>query len=167
MAGGDGGQVLVDPTDFHYVYGTYFGISPYRITDGGNSFFVNQGITRGINLGDRSTFYVPWVMNQLDPNQLFLGTFRLYRADNAKAPAAGDVTWKAISPDLTSGCTGIAPNGARGCFLSAIGLGGGQAVYTGSEDGFVYLSTDAQVNSNPTWTRLDSKRKTLPNRPVT
>ena len=55
VASGDGGQVLVDPTNANYVYGTYFGVSPYRWTDQGNSpavgtsFFTNQSITRGIN----------------------------------------------------------------------------------------------------------------------
>ena len=41
---GDGGQVLVDPTDWHYVYGTYFGISPYRDDPacGGGCFFSNS-----------------------------------------------------------------------------------------------------------------------------
>ena len=110
---GDGGQVLVDPTDFNFVYGNYFGISPYRNTDGGASFFANSFITGGINLADRSEFYVPEVMNQGNPNQLFLGTYRLYRTDNAKADEASAVHWDAISPDLTSGCTGGAPNGAR------------------------------------------------------
>ncbi len=41
-------------------------------------------------------------MNQGNPNQLFLGTYRLYRTDNAEAPAAGDVHWKPISGDLTT-----------------------------------------------------------------
>jgi uncharacterized repeat protein (TIGR01451 family) len=174
---GDGGQVLVDPTidpasdtcppgfaPSCFVYGTYFGVSPYRMSDGGASFFNNQGITHGIDTSDRSDFYIPFVMNKANTNQLFLGTYRLYRTNNARAEKAGDVTWKAISPDLTSGCTGIAPNGARNCTISAIGVGGGQAVYTGSLDGFVYISTDAQANDNPTWTRID---KTLPRRPVT
>ncbi|MDT5409319.1 MAG: hypothetical protein QOG14_1539, partial [Mycobacterium sp.] len=154
MASGDGGQVLVDPTDSHYIYGTYFGISPYRITDSGDNFFTNQFIENGINLSDRSEFYTPFAMNQLNPNQLFLGTYRLYRTDNAKAGSAGAVRWTAISPDLTSGCAGTAPNGARNCTLSAIGVGGGTAVYTGSLDGYVYVSTDAQVNNNSTWTRV-------------
>jgi uncharacterized repeat protein (TIGR01451 family) len=174
VAGGDGGQVLVDPTvdscgslgPSCYVYGTFFGISPYRFTDGGG-FFTAQSITGGINLSDRSTFYIPIAMNRLQPDQLFLGTYRLYRTDNARAAQAGDVEWKPISPDLTSGCTGPAPNGARGCFISAIGVGGGSAVYTGSEDGYVYVSTDAQVSPNPTWRRLDRQRRVLPNRPVT
>jgi uncharacterized repeat protein (TIGR01451 family) len=170
VASGDGGQVLVDPTveacvlaPACHVYGTYFGISPYRYTDGGN-FFTNQYIRTGINLSDRSDFYIPFVMNPENPNQLYLGTYRLYRTDNAKATSAGDVKWNAISGDLTTGCTGTAPNGARNCTISAIGVGGGRAVYTGSLDGLVYVSTDAQVNDNPTWTQSD--RGELPKRPV-
>ena len=172
LAGGDGGQVLVDPTDFSYVYGTYFGISPYRMTDGGAGFFTNQFITNGINPSDRSEFYTPFVLNQNNVNQLFLGTYRLYRTDNAKAASVGDVKWNAISPDLTTGCTGTSPNGARNCTISAIGVGGGTAVYTGSLDGLVYFSADAQVNNNPTWTRVGvhsngvGDKHTLPGRPV-
>jgi uncharacterized repeat protein (TIGR01451 family) len=175
VASGDGGQVLVDPTTDTctpvtapscFVYGTYFGVSPYRYTDGGAAFFSNAFIESGINTADRSDFYLPWVMNQLNTNQLFLGTYRLYRTDNARASSPGAVQWQAISPDLTTGCTGIAPNGARNCTISAIGVGGGEAVYTGSLDGQVYVSTDAQASDDPTWTQLDPKGKVLPNRPV-
>jgi photosystem II stability/assembly factor-like uncharacterized protein len=164
LASGDGGQVQVDPTDAHYVYGTYYGISPYRFTDGGTAFFTNKSIVNGIDLTDRSDFYTPLQLNKENPNQLYLGTYRLYRTDNAKALSAGDVAWKAISPDLTTGCTGTAPNGARNCSISAIGTGGGTAVYTGALDGTVYFSPDAQVSDNPTWTRITYKN--LPNRPV-
>ncbi|TME35548.1 MAG: DUF11 domain-containing protein [Chloroflexi bacterium] len=164
VASGDGGQVLVDPTDANFVYGTYFGISPYRYTNGGAAFFSNQYIRTGLNLNDRSEFYVPWVMNQLNPNQLFLGTYRLYRTDNAKAPSAPAVTWKTISPDLTTGCTGTAPNGARTCALSAIGVGGGQAVYVGTLDGLLWISPNGVSAANPTWERLDQGG--LPKRPV-
>src|SRR6185503_10270693 len=178
VASGDGGQVLVDPTfdpasgtcpagfaPSCFVYGTFFGVSPYRISDGGAGFLTRQGITGGINTGDRSDFYIPFVLNKENPNQLFLGTYRLYRTDNAKVADPGQVKWQSISPDLTSGCPDTAPNGARNCTISAIGVGGGQAVYTGSLDGYLYISTDAQVNNNPTWTRLDNGK--LPKRPVT
>jgi uncharacterized repeat protein (TIGR01451 family) len=154
ISSGDGGQVLIDPTDWHYVYGTFPGVTPYRITDGAENPFTFQLITNGLNTKDRSDFDIPFVMNQLNTSQLFAGTFRVYRTDNSKALTAGAVKWNVISPDLTGGCTGVAPNGARTCALSAIGVGGGTAVYTGSLDGFVYMSTDAQVNNNPTWTRL-------------
>ncbi|MGE5155934.1 MAG: hypothetical protein ACM3JP_00370, partial [Betaproteobacteria bacterium] len=161
---GDGGQVLVDPTDANFVYGNYFGISPYRNTDGGN-FFTNAFIRNGIDLTDRSEFYVPEVMNQGNPNQLFLGTYRLYRTDNAKAPTASDVHWDAISPDLTSGCTGGAANGARGCVLSAIGVSsGGDGVYVGTLEGWAWFSPDGVSSATPTWIRIG--QKVFPNRPV-
>jgi len=161
VASGDGGQVQVDLTDSNdcgfgacFVYGTYFGTSLYRISDGGAGFFTNATITRGINLSDRSDFYIPVALNQLSTNQLFTATYRLYRTDNAKAASAGDVIFKAISPDLTSGCPGAAPNGARACVISAIGIGGGNGVYTGSEDGYVFVSPNAMTSDNPTWTRV-------------
>jgi uncharacterized repeat protein (TIGR01451 family) len=160
VASGDGGQVAIDPTadtcalgPSCFVYGTYFGVSPYRYTDGGN-FFTNASITRGITLTDRSDFYIPLVLNKDNPDKLFLGTYRLYRTDNARADSAGDVQWNAVSPDLTSGCTGGAPNGARNCTISAIGVGGGSGVYTGALDGNVYVSPDAQVSMTPAWTHV-------------
>ena len=63
---------------------------------------------------------------------------RLYRTDNARTPEASNVLWKPISGDLTLGCLGPAPNGGRTCTLSAIGIGGGDAIYTGAEDGSVW-----------------------------
>lgn len=165
VASGDGGQVLVDPTDASFVYGTYFGITPYRFTDGGLFFFSNQYIRNGINLNDRAEFYIPWTMTPANPNQLFLGTYRVYRTDNAKVPAAGDVHWTPISGDLTSGCAGPASNGGRGCYVSAIGVGGGEAAYAGTEEGWVQLSKNAQTADHPTWARVGIGH--LPNRPVT
>ena len=180
MTSGDGGQVVVDQTDTAnecgfgacFVYGTFAGMTLYRISDGGAGFFTRTQILKGINTRDRSEFYPPVVLNQLNTNQLYTATFRLYRTDNAKTPSPGDVQFEAISPDLTSGCLGAAPNGARGCLVSAIGVGGGTAVYTGSDDGRVFFSPNAQASNNPTWIRVDdhsngvSDKHSLPNRPV-
>ena len=101
VGGGDGGQVVVDPTSESctlgpscYVYSTFFSppASAYRCTDGGN-FSTASYIRKGLDLTDRSDFYEPFVMNPLNPNQLFIGTYRLYRTDNARTPAASDVQW--------------------------------------------------------------------------
>lgn len=176
MSSGDGGQVIVDqtttnpiygPTTPAYVYGTYYGISPYRYDPSEQfSIFGNEYIDGGIDLSDRSEFYIPWVPNRGDTNQLFLGTYRLYRTDNAKAPSAGDVTWAPISGDLTTGCTGTAPNGARGCLISAIGVAdGGDAVWVGTDDARLWVSPNAVSSDDPTWTKAG--KGVLPNRPVT
>jgi uncharacterized repeat protein (TIGR01451 family) len=175
QASGDGGQVIVDQTTPNtlnpgvpaYVFGTYFGISPYRYDPSEtNTFFGNEAIDGGINLTDRAEFYLPWVQNRADTNQLFTGTYRLYRTDNAEAPSAGDVHWDPISPDLTTGCAGTAPNGARGCLISAIGLAdGGDGVYVGSDDGVVSVSPDAVTSDSPSWHKVGTN--SLPGRPVT
>ena len=178
VAGGDGGQVQVDQSDpgdcglgACFVYGTYDHMALYRYTDGGG-FGTNGFIMNGINRADRVDFYMPVVLNQLSTNQLLIGSYRVYRTDNAREPLAGDVQFKAISPDLTSGCAGTAPNGARACVISAIGVGGGSGVYTGSEDGLVYFSANGLSSDKPTWVRRDlhslgvDNKHSLPARPV-
>lgn len=162
---GDGGQVLVDPTDANFVYGNYYGISLYRATDGGSFFFNNYFIMNGIDQNDRSEFYVPVAMNQNNPNQLFYGTYRLYRTNNAKETDPSDVQWDTISGDLTSGCPGGAPNGARGCFISAIGISrGGGGVWVGSLDGYLHYARNGTTAASPTFTRVGAG--VLPNRPI-
>jgi uncharacterized repeat protein (TIGR01451 family) len=175
QAGGDGGQVIVDQTTTNplnpalpaYVFGTFFGISPYRYNPAEvGTFFGQETIDGGINKADRAEFYVPWVQNRSNPNQIFLGTYRLYRSNNAEAASAGDVHFDTISPDLTTGCPGTAPNGARGCLISALGLAqGGDGVYVGTDDGVVSVSPNAVTSNSPTWTRVG--QNSLPNRPVT
>ncbi len=74
--------------------------------------------------------------------------------------------WDAVSPDLTTGCTGTAPNGARGCFISAIGVAdGGDAVYTGSDDGKVFVNAHAVSAEDPT-PRLDRHHGEQPAEPA-
>jgi uncharacterized repeat protein (TIGR01451 family) len=169
VGGGDGGQVIVDPGNGNMIFGTHYDISPYRFDvspSGGLSFGGYTPITTGIDLSDRSEFYVPWVMNKGNTNQLFLGTQRLYRSDNAETANPADVRWTPISGDLSSGCTGTAPNGARGCFIGAIGVAdGGTGVYVGTDDGLVWTSPDAVTAATPQWKRVD--KGALPARPIT
>jgi uncharacterized repeat protein (TIGR01451 family) len=175
QASGDGGQVIVDQSTVNplnptgaaaYVFGTYFGISPYRYNPAEvGTIFGNEFIDGGIDLRDRADFYVPWVQNRGNVNQMFLGTYRLYRSDNVETPAAADVNFKPISHDLTTGCTGTAPNGARGCLISAIGVSdGGDGVYVGADDGTVSVSPNAVTSDTPTWRTVGAN---LPERPIT
>ena len=174
QSSGDGGNVIVDQTTPNpystsfpaYVFGTYYGISPFRFDPAHvNTIFGNEAIDGGIDQSDRAEFYVPWVQNRANPNQLFLGTYRLYRTDNAEAPTGGEVTWAPVSGDLTTGCTGAAPNGARGCLISAVGVAdGGDGVWVGTDDAVVSVSPDAVTSDSPSWSRVGAG--VFPNRPV-
>ena len=152
-AGGDGGQVLVDPNDPNYVYGTYYGISPYRFTNGMlGSLFANQSIANGIDTNDRSQFYIPMAMDPYETTRLYLGTYRVYRTDNR-----GDL-WQPISGDLTSGCF------SSNCTITAFGVtAGAAALYVGAYDGYIWVTPDATAAA-PVWTRVDNA--SLPPRPV-
>jgi uncharacterized repeat protein (TIGR01451 family) len=162
QASGDGGQVLVDPLNPQYVYGTYFGVSPYRFNDGMvPSFFSNVAIRRGIDTTERSEFYIPWIIDPAATNRLYLGTYHLYRTDNR-----GD-QWSSISTDLTGKCASSATSRTNySCTITAIGASsGGPAVYVGTGDGYLWLSTDAD-QATPTWTRLDAAAPNLPIRTI-
>jgi uncharacterized repeat protein (TIGR01451 family) len=167
--GGDGGQVLVDHNDTtgNMVFSEYYGISPYRYNS--INFGDISGIGAGINTSDRSEFYVPWLMNQSNGNQLFYGTYRVYRTDNAETASASDVRWKPISGDLTTGCTGAAPNGGRNCTITALGHSeGGSAAWVGTQEGRIWVAPDAGTSDTPHWTRVDTNGPggQLANRPV-
>ena len=53
----------------------------------------------GIDLSDRSDFYIPWTINKQNPNQLFLGTYRAYRTGNAKSGGERELEGDQRRPD--------------------------------------------------------------------
>ncbi len=143
-------------------------MSPYRYDDGAGlysgGFTSNEPILNGLH-NDRVEFYLPWIMDPGNPNRLYLGTYRVYRTDNAKATKSSDVHWDLISGDLTSGCTGSASNGGRGCTISALAAPAeSPALYAGTEEGWLWVSTNA-TSSSPSWNRIDITG-TTPMRPV-
>ena len=127
----------------------------YRFTDGGELLHATSSSRAGINLTDRSEFYVPFVMNQQNPNQLFVGSYRLYRTDDARRRRRD---WNADQrrPDDRAAPAPLRTARAT-CAISAIGVGGGTAVYAGTLDGLVWVSPDAQTADTPTWVQVNAQ----------
>ncbi len=173
MTSGDGGQVLVDPSQGSpnndcplgacFVYGTFFGVSPYRITDGGGVFFSRTADRERDQHGDRSEFYIPFTMNQNNPDQLFTGTYRLYRTDDARETA----TWHVMSGDLTTRLPRRRPRTAPAAATSRRSASAAASeVYVGTDDGLVWYSPDGQTSDTPTFVKVNRKPNGMPNRPV-
>ncbi len=119
-------------------------VGPFR-RDGatGGSFF---GKGSGIHLEDWALFIPPLVMDPVNPQVLYFGTYRLYRTvDNAES-------WTSVSGGF-AGFPGA---------VSAIAVAPGdpQTIYVGTSDGTVYVTT----NGAATWTWVNSG---LPSRYVT
>jgi photosystem II stability/assembly factor-like uncharacterized protein len=141
---GDGGQTAIDQTNPSTVYQEYVGLS-LRRSDSGGAFGTFSPATNGINTGDPSNFYVPYVMDPSNSSRLLLGSNHLYettdKANNWNAigvPGAGG--W---NPQGPVDAIAIAPTDPKTIYAAA---GGSFAI---SSD--IFVTTD----DGATWTKVD------------
>ncbi len=147
--GGDGFHTKVDYTNSNVIYAEsqFGGIG--RSTNGGQNFnYIGSGIDF-----TRTNWSTPYVLDILDPNILYLGTYKLHETTNR-----GN-NWTVISPDLTRG-----PNGRLGtitCVTSAVESDNvTRLIYVGTDDAKLSVST----NSGTNW---EDRTGTLPQRYIT
>ena len=134
--GGDGFYVLVDPTDNKYVYAEYQYGGLGRSTNGGNNF---TSATSGIAGSDRLNWNCPLVFDPNEPSTLYFGSNKLYKSTNRA------VSWIPISNDLTGG---PGPGNLAYHTLTTISVSpvNNKIIYTGSDDGSVYVTIDSGEN---------------------
>jgi photosystem II stability/assembly factor-like uncharacterized protein len=141
--GGDGMQVQIDNRDSNIVYtGFQFG-NYYRLNrDGGKPVYIQPKH----ELGDspyRFNWQTPILLSPHNQDILYLGGNKLMRSMDQ-----GD-NWTAISPDLTQGVKegNVAYGTITTISESSFQFG---LLYTGSDDGLVYISKDA----GGSWTKI-------------
>lgn len=147
--GGDGFQPLYDPNDINNVWAETQNGGLACSNDGGVNF--NSGDVN-IDFMDRRNWDMPIVMNNLNPDLLFTGTYKVYRNQTGINPY-----WDSISSDLTDGNI----FGARFHNISAIENSplNAQYVYAGTSDGNVWRT----LNGGTNWVNITSS---LPDRYV-
>jgi hypothetical protein len=156
VAGGDGGWTAIDPVNPNNVYGEYVYLNPYKSTDGGNTFsgYLRSGITEcDTSGGAQCPFIAPLVIDPSQPQNLYLGSYRVYQTNN------GMISWTAISGDLTQDL------GRSASTLStlAVAPSDSNTVFAGTNNGLVWVSTNV-LGATPTWTDITGN---LPVRVVT
>jgi photosystem II stability/assembly factor-like uncharacterized protein len=133
--GGDGFHTKVDYTNSNIIYAEsqWGGIG--RSTDGGLNF---SSIDNGIDF-TRTNWSTPYVLDILNPQILYFGTYKLHRTTNR-----GD-NWTVISPDLTRG-----PDGRLGtitCVSSAVESDNTtRVIYVGTDDAKLSVSANSGTN---------------------
>ncbi len=147
VACGDGGATAIDFAHPNVIYTGCITATLYKSTDDGVSF---NDATNGIVTGDRVAWVPPLAMDPENSQTLYFGTYRVYQTTNA----AG--SWTPISGDLTSG----------GGTLSTLAAAptDSNTVYSGSDDGRVYVTRNALSGSAAHWTNVTTSG--LPNRTV-
>jgi len=132
IRGADGFHAKVDYTNSNIIYAEsqWGGIA--RSTNGGQTF---NSIGNGIDF-TRTNWSTPYVLDILDPQILYLGTYKLHKTTNRGS------NWTVISPDLTRG-----PNGRLGtitCVTSAVESDNvTRVIYVGTDDAKLSVSTDS------------------------
>jgi len=151
LLGGDGFHVNVDPRNSDVIYAEFQFGNLRKSVNGGTIFFE---VLNGIDEDDRNNWNTPVILSPQNLDVLYYGTQRLYRTtDNAD-------NWTAISDDLTKGqhpsgsstfgtLTTIAPSHTDP-----------NVIYTGSDDGTLYVTRDGGLQ----WNNINTE---LPERYVT
>jgi photosystem II stability/assembly factor-like uncharacterized protein len=148
--GGDGFYCNVDYTNANVIYAEYqWGWLRKSTNLGYNWYYVMDGIDDY----DRRNWCTPVIMDPINHNTLYYGTYRLYKTTD------GGGWWNAISSDLTDG--GGGGSLTYGTITTiAVAPSNTQVVYVGTDDANVWVTTNGGAN----WTNISAG---LPDRWVT
>ena len=152
MNGGDGFVCQVDYTNSNIIYmESQFG-GLVKSIDGGAT---NMQFTTGFaEAGVRTNWCTPFIIDPIDPQTLYVGSYKLYTRN------AASTSWTAISGDLTRGV-----NGRLGT-ITAISA---EVSPTNSASRYIYVATDdaklsVSTDGGTTWT---DRTGSLPRRYMT
>jgi photosystem II stability/assembly factor-like uncharacterized protein len=128
--GGDGFYVIVAPTDPNIIYAeSQFGFLG-KSNNGGSSFGI---ALNGIDSDEPTNWSTPVVMDPNDSQVLYYGTHSIYRTID------GANSWVKISPQLTN-YSSLTRTGT--ITTIAVAPTNSEVIYTGSDDGLVWVSKD-------------------------
>ncbi len=151
---GDGAETAFDYSDLNTLYVGCAYVPPNLNPDGTPAPFLFKltanpptaaAADTGIDGSDRGWFIPPLTMDPSNPNILYFGTYRVYQTTDA-----GN-TWSPISDNLTA-----TPLGGPTIFDTistiAVAPSDSSTVYVGTNDGLLWVTTDAGPNAS--WTQI-------------
>jgi uncharacterized protein (TIGR03437 family) len=147
VTGGDGGFTAFDAAIPSIAYAEYTSVSIQKSNNGFNSFVQS---VYGINRQDNTQFISPLAIDPSNSQILYFGTYRIWQTVD------GAGKWVAASPDLSGGKSTIK--------AIAPAPGDPNTVYTGFQNGKVFMTSNALAGPNSSWTDRSSG---LPSRSVT
>jgi MYXO-CTERM domain-containing protein len=161
LVSGDGGPCAVDPKNSKLVLISSAGGNVFRTS---NAFATAPAVVFETDTsvclagapgcGDRTSFIAPLVGDPSTPNTFYVGTYKVYKTTTGGTASS----WKAVSPDLTSGPASVkCPNAVEFPALDdaltviAVAPSAPGTLYTGSQSGRIYTTT----NGGGSWSRID------------
>ena len=138
LFGGDGFQVIYDPTNPDVIYSEWQNGGIVVSTDGGIQWY---SATTGIDPSDRLNWDMQYIMSPFNSQTLYTGTYRVY-----KNISGANTNWFTISPDLTDGIV----FGPRYHVINTLSQSklDSNLLYVGTSDGNVWYTPDDGTNWN-------------------
>ena len=93
--GGDGMECAIDHVNLSYKYATVYYGSINRINGVNNQGQIAGNGVNGIT--EEGAWVTPFILDEVDPNIMFIGYKNVWRSENVKAANVGSVKWKKIS----------------------------------------------------------------------
>jgi PKD repeat protein/photosystem II stability/assembly factor-like uncharacterized protein len=100
IGGGDGMECAIDHTDPAYRYTTVYYGPINRVYNNTNQGTIAGNGVNGIN--EEGGWVTPFIIDEVDPNSMFIGYKNIWRSENIKAANVGSVKWKKISTTINS-----------------------------------------------------------------
>lgn len=97
ILGGDGMECAVDPIDANYSYATiYYGYIARFYQNTNNGTVAEEGFN---GIDESGAWVTPFILDEKDPNIMFVGYKNVWRSTNIKGPSS-QIVWQKISSDL-------------------------------------------------------------------
>jgi len=144
IGGGDGMECAIDQSDPTYRYTTVYYGAINRVIGTNASQIAGNGVN-GIN--EEGAWVTPFVIDENDPNTMFIGYKNIWRSENIKNPSPSGVKWKKISSITTANCDVLEQSPVNT-----------NIVYV-SKGGNLFISSDA-LQENPTWINISGNLPT-------
>jgi len=141
IGGGDGMECAIDQTDPNYRYSTVYYGSIDRHKGTQSAQIAGNG-TNGIT--EEGAWVTPFIIDENDPNIMFIGYKNVWRSVNIKNNAASGVKWKKISTINTGNLDVLEQSPVNTNILYA------------SSAGSLYICNNA-LQDEPTWLNISSQ----------
>lgn len=141
IGGGDGMECAIDYTNSNYRYTTvYYGTIDRVYGQSGQGAIAGKDINGITEEGDWVT---PFILDENDPNTMFIGYKNVWRSRNIKASNTGQVSWTKIS-SISLGNLKVMEQSPVNTDIMLV-----------SNDGSINYSTNVQ-SGNPVWKTMES-----------
>ncbi len=141
IGGGDGMECAIDQLNSNYRYTTVYYGAINRVIGYNPAQIAGNGVN-GIN--EEGAWVTPFILDENDPNIMFIGYKNIWRSVNVKNASASGVIWKKISDINTSNVTVLEQSPVNR-----------ELLYASSGSAF-YVCTNA-LQDNPTWMNITAQ----------